>query len=97
MNTQTGLPDHIEDYLASLHNGHWFEWVDPLNKVYANLRLLNTSYTLPTEQECLDGLAALITETTANRQALENHRASALAKLSALGLTADEIKVLLAP
>ena len=97
MNTQIGLPDHIEDYLASLHNGHWFEWSDPFNKVYANLSLINTAYTLPTEQECNDGLAALIAETNANKQAFETNKASALAKLSALGLTADEIKVLLTP
>ena len=92
MNTQTGLPDHIEDYLASLHNGHWFEWSDPFNKVYANLVLTNKEYALPTEQECNEGLTALIAQTTANQQAYESNKASALAKLTALGLTDDEIK-----
>jgi len=32
-------PKHIEDYLASLHRGCWFEWTDPTNKIYANLKL----------------------------------------------------------
>ena len=32
-------PNHIEDYLASLHRGCWFEWTDPTNKIYANLKL----------------------------------------------------------
>ena len=32
-----GRPNHIEDYLVSLHTGQWFGWSDPKNKVYANL------------------------------------------------------------
>ena len=32
-------PKHIEDYLANLHRGCWFEWTDPTNKIYANLKL----------------------------------------------------------
>ena len=30
-------PDHIEDYLASLHTGQWFGWSDSKNKIYSNL------------------------------------------------------------
>jgi hypothetical protein len=52
-------PDHIEDYLASLHSGQWFGWSDHTNKVYANLIIHDPQYTKPTEQECIDGLAVL--------------------------------------
>jgi hypothetical protein len=58
MNLITGA-DHIEDYLVSLHTGQWFGWSDPLNKVYANLIIHDPQYAKPTEQECIDGLAAL--------------------------------------
>ena len=34
-----GRPDHIENYLVSLHTGQWFGWSDTKNKIYANLRL----------------------------------------------------------
>ena len=51
--------NHIEDYLVRLHEGQWFGWSDPLNKVYANLIIHDPQYTKPTEQECIDGLAAL--------------------------------------
>jgi hypothetical protein len=59
MDYKTGKPDHIEDYLITLHTGQWFGWSDPLNKVYANLIIHDPQYTKPTEQECIDGLAAL--------------------------------------
>ena len=29
--------DHIEDVLIKLHEGQWFGWTDPTNKIYANL------------------------------------------------------------
>jgi hypothetical protein len=32
-----GRPNHIEDYLVTLHTGQWFGWSDAKNKVYANL------------------------------------------------------------
>ena len=34
-----GRPNHIEDYLTSLHTGSWFDWTDSNNKTYANLIL----------------------------------------------------------
>ena len=37
MDFVTGRPDHIEDYLITLHSGQWFGWSDSKNKVYANL------------------------------------------------------------
>ncbi len=36
MNIETGRPNHIEDYLITLHTGKWFGWSDAKNKVYAN-------------------------------------------------------------
>ena len=70
-------PNLIEHYLVTLHTGGWFDWTDPFNKVYSNLRLtdkiwdssyqgtiheegmIDNPYSLPTEQECTDGLKAL--------------------------------------
>ena len=52
-------PDHIEDYLITLHAGQWFGWSDPKNKVYANLIIHDVSKSKPTEQECINGLAQL--------------------------------------
>jgi len=69
MDRATGRPNHIEDYLTRLHFNQWFTWTDSKNKVYANLRL-TTEYgengsmvsnprSLPTEQQCNDGLKEL--------------------------------------
>ena len=59
MNFNTGRPDHIEDYLVSLHTNQWFGWSDSKNKVYANLIIHDASKDKPTEQECIDGLAKM--------------------------------------
>ncbi len=59
MNIETGRPNHIEDYLITLHTGQWFGWSDAKNKVYANLIILDDSKTKPSEQECVDGLVQL--------------------------------------
>ena len=56
-------PDHIEDYLVTVRMGQWFGWAkgpEP-RKVYANL-IVHDGGSKPTEQECIDGLAALQTE-----------------------------------
>lgn len=58
MDYKTGKPNHIEDYLVTLHDGQWFGW-NNAEKVYANLVIHNPQYAKPTEQECIDGLAAL--------------------------------------
>ena len=69
MDRTTGRSNHIEDYLTRLYPNQWFTWTNSKNKVYANLRL-TTEYgvkgnmvsnprSLPTEQECTDGLAQL--------------------------------------
>ena len=59
MDFKTGRPNHIEDYLVSLHTNQWFGWSDSKNKVYANLIIHDASKNKPTEQECTDGLAKL--------------------------------------
>ena len=95
-------PTHIEHYLANLHEGQWFGWTDSKNKIYANIKLSekvgidgnivdNPITELPTEQECIDGLAALQTayDDTVTKQ--ETDKTSGNNKLKALGLTDDEI------
>ena len=62
-------PNHIEDALVKMHPNQWFTWTDSKNKVYANLRLtekygvdgnmISNPHSLPTEQQCTDGLKAL--------------------------------------
>ena len=52
---------HIEDFLVQYRGGQWFGWSDSKNKVYANL-IVHDGGSKPTEQECIDGLAALQTE-----------------------------------
>ena len=51
-------PSHIEDYLITVRQGQWFGWSNSKNKVYANL-IVHDGGSKPTEQECIDGLAAL--------------------------------------
>ena len=75
-----GRPNHIEDYICSLHAGGWYGWSDSKNKIYANLILIprvqdfsytgniheegmmDNPYSLPTEQECTDGLTQMQTD-----------------------------------
>ena len=85
-------PEHIEDYLVSLHTGQWFGWSDSKNKVYANLIIHDNAKTKPTEQECTDGLAQLQADYDQAITDSTNKKASAKQKLQDLGLTVDEIK-----
>ena len=85
-------PEHIEDYLVSLHQGQWFGWSDAKNKVYANLIIHDSSKTKPTEKECIDGLAQLQADYDQAIIDKEARKASAKSKLEALGLTTEEIK-----
>ena len=87
-----GRPNHIEDYLISLHTGQWFGWSDVKNKVYSNLIIHDSSKTKPTEQECIDGLAQLEADYDQSITNKETKTASAKQKLQDLGLTVDEIK-----
>ena len=65
-----GRPDHIEDYLANLHDGQWFGWSDSKNKIYGNLILhpkmrdandkeVDNPHSKPSEADCTNGLKAL--------------------------------------
>ena len=47
----------LENYLSSLHQGQWFGFDG--DKTYANVIVHDDSKTLPTEQECIDGVQAL--------------------------------------
>ena len=54
----------LEHYLASLHTGQWFGFKnlngDDDNKTYANI-IIHSSDAMPTEKECVDGIASLDT------------------------------------
>ena len=95
MNRQTGRPDHIEDYLITLHIGQWFGWSDSKNKIYANLIIHDDSKTKPTEQECIDGLAQLQSDFDTAQTNTETKKASGKQKLKDLGLDDDEIQALM--
>ncbi len=95
MNIETGRPNHIEDYLITLHTGQWFGWSDAKNKVYANLIILDDSKTKPSEQECVDGLAQLQSDYDTAQTNAETKKASGKQKLKDLGLDDDEIQALI--
>ena len=94
-----GRPNHIEDYLVSLHTGQWFGFKNlngnDANKTYANLVIHDDSKTKPTEKECSDGLAKLQSDYDAEQTEAENKKASGKQKLKDLGLDDDEIKALM--
>ncbi len=104
MDRVTGRPDHIEDWLVKQHTGQWFGWTDHANKIYANLILTSefgvggvmadNPHSLPTEQECTDGLTALQTAWDDRIAKKTADKTSANNKLKALGLTDDEIKAI---
>jgi len=95
MNRQTGKPDHIEDYLITLHIGQWFGWSDSKNKVYANLIIHDASKTKPTEQECIDGLTQLQSAYDTAKTNAITKKASGKQKLLDLGLSEEEVKALI--
>ena len=95
MNINTGRPDHIEDYLASLHKGQWFGWSDSKNKVYANLIIHDSSKSKPSEADCTAGLKKLQDDFDAVETANTNRKASGKQKLLDLGLTEEEVKALI--
>jgi len=89
-----GRPNHIEDYLVSLHTGQWFGWSNPKNKVYANLIIHDDSKSKPSESDCTTGLATLQSDYDTTKTNAINKKASGKAKLKALGLDDEEIKSL---
>ena len=88
-------PDHIEDYLISLHTGQWFGWSDSKNKVYANLIIHDDSKTKPSESDCTSGLATLQSDFDNAKTDAETKKASGKQKLLDLGLTEEEVKALI--
>tara|TARA_R110002074_G_scaffold391130_1_gene575621 strand:+ start:457 stop:753 length:297 start_codon:yes stop_codon:yes gene_type:complete len=92
--------DYLNTALALMHNGGWFGWRkedDNGNKIpndqrmtYANVIVHDSSITKPTEAE----VNAKIQELKDAETKKINDKASANAKLKALGLTDDEIEAL---
>ena len=92
--------DYLNTALALMHNGGWFGWRkedDNGNKIpndqrmtYANVIVHDSSITKPTEAE----VNAKIQEIKDGETKKINDKASANAKLKALGLTDDEIEAL---
>ena len=95
MNRQTGRPDHIEDYLITLHIGQWFGWSDSKNKVYANLIIHDDTKSKPSESDCTNGLATMQSNFDTAKTNATNKKASGKQKLKDLGLDDDEIKALM--
>jgi len=90
-----GRPDHIEDYLVSLHTGQWFGWSDAKNKVYANLIIHDDSKSKPSESDCTNGLATLQSNFDTAETNATTKKASGKQKLLDLGLTEEEVKALI--
>ena len=88
-------PNHIEDYLVSLHTGQWFGWSDSKNKVYANLIIHDDSKSKPSESDCTTGLATLQSDFDTAKANAITKKASGKQKLLDLGLTESEIKSLI--
>ena len=94
MDFKTGKPNHIEDYLVSLHIGQWFGWSDSKNKIYANLIIHDDSKSKPSESDCTSGLATMQSDFDTAKTNAANNKISATNKLKALGLTDAEIGAL---
>ena len=94
MHYRTGRPDTLEDFLCKHRAGQWFGYNnlngDEANKTYANL-IIHDGGSKPTEQECIDGLAALQVAFDDKKTKNAADKASGNNKLKALGLTDDEI------
>jgi len=106
MDFKTGRPNNMEDFLVQLHSGQWFGWTNSKNKIYANLKLSekvgiegnivdNPITELPTEQECIDGLATLQSDFDTAKTQKATDKAAGKQKLKDLGLNDDEIKALI--
>tara|TARA_Y100000034_G_scaffold125292_1_gene174616 strand:- start:270 stop:572 length:303 start_codon:yes stop_codon:yes gene_type:complete len=94
-----GRPNHIEDYLITLHTGQWFGFKNlngnDENKIYANLIIHDDSKDKPSESDCTTGLATLQSDYDTAQTNTINNKASGKQKLKDLGLNDDEIKSLL--
>ena len=94
MDKATGQPNNLQDFLCSHRGGQWFGFENlnrsEANKTYANLIVLDGG-SKPTEQQCIDGLAALKTAFDDAKTKVTSDKTSGNNKLKALGLTDDEI------
>ena len=81
MEFPSGKPNHIEDYLCTVREGQWFGWSDSKNKIYANL-IVHDGGSKPTEKECTDGLAALITDWNLQFDSYKSKRRDAFPSLA---------------
>ena len=88
-------PNHIEDYLVSLHSGQWFGWSDVKNKIYTNLIILDDTKSKPSESDCTSGLATMQSEYDTAQTNATTKKASGKQKLLDLGLTEAEVKALI--
>jgi len=53
----------LNKYLASLHPGVWWNWKDPsAGEIYENVQVLDDTKTLPSKEECEQGIIALQAE-----------------------------------
>ena len=84
-------PDHIEDVLITLHEGPWFGWSDPDNKVYDNL-IIHSAADKPKENYLTTQLSTMQDAWDQEVSDKATNIASAKTKLKGLGLTDDEIK-----
>ncbi len=84
-------PSTIEEALAQMHQGQWFGWSDPTNKVYANLIIIDSSKSKPTESEVNAKLTEI--QEAFDKQTTDSN--SGKTKLKNLGLTDDEINALM--
>ena len=86
--------DYLNLALAQMHNGQWFgfrkDYTGSERMTYANVIVHDSSITKPTEAE----VNAKIQEIKDAATKKINDKASANAKLKALGLTDDEIEAL---
>ena len=96
--------DYLQDALQTFNSGNWYGWKkedDNGNKIpndqrmaYAHIKIIKEGATIPTEAE----VNAKIQELKDAEQEIKtkkiNDKASANAKLKALGLTDDEIEAL---
>jgi hypothetical protein len=82
-------PEHIEDILVGLHNGQWFGWQGG-NKVYADL-IIHSDDDKPTQASLESELASQQTAWDASVSDEAASKANAKSKLTALGLSEDEI------
>ena len=67
---------NLNNYLASLHPGVWWNWKDPsAGETYENVQVLDKSKKLPSKSECEKGIIALQAEWDA--RAIDQQRQSA--------------------